>query len=220
MTAPDPSEDRKRQDEARVAIAGERWRARSRRVKLYRRVLPIVILTLAGGALTWTVFRTVMSGVERKASESREIRLDNPMFHGQDAQGRSFVIGAQGAVRDPATGHFRLVGPLLKLNLGGRKVTELTADGGTYNEQARTVTIGPNVKISDGGSGFVLTTPEAVVDTNTGVVTGDKGVQGQGPLGTINASSYAIYDQGQRVVFSGQGDNKMSGTINPAGSGR
>ncbi|WP_312782816.1 LPS export ABC transporter periplasmic protein LptC [Brevundimonas sp.] len=220
MSDLDAQEARKRADEARVAQAGERWRARSRRVKLYRRVLPIIILMLAGGALTWTVFRTVMSGVERKASESREIRLDNPMFHGQDAQGRSFVIGAKGAIRDPATGHFRLVGPLLKLNLGGRKVTELTADGGTYIEASRKVVIGPNVKISDGGSGFVLTTPEAVVDTNTGVVTGDKGVQGQGPLGTINASSYAIYDQGQRVVFSGQGDNKMSGTINPAGSDR
>lgn len=220
MSDLDAQEARKRADEARVAQAGERWRARSRRVKLYRRVLPIVILMLAGGALTWTVFRTVMSGVERKASETREIRLDNPMFHGQDAQGRSFVIGAKGAIRDPATGYFRLVGPLLKLNLGGRKVTELTADGGTYIETGRKVVIGPNVKISDGGSGFVLTTPEAVVDTNTGVVTGDKGVQGQGPLGTINASSYAIYDQGQRVVFSGQGDNKISGTINPAGSGR
>ena len=220
MSDRDAQEARKRADEARVAQAGERWRARSRRVKLYRRVLPIVILMLAGGALTWTVFRTVMSGVERKASETREIRLDNPMFHGQDAQGRSFVIGAKGAIRDPATGYFRLVGPLLKLNLGGRKVTELTADGGTYIETSRKVVIGPNVKISDGGSGFVLTTPEAVVDTNTGVVTGDKGVQGQGPLGTINASSYAIYDQGQRVVFSGQGDNKMSGTINPAGSDR
>ena len=220
MSDRDAQEARKRADEARVAQAGERWRARSRRVKLYRRVLPIVILMLAGGALTWTVFRTVMSGVERKASESREIRLDNPMFHGQDAQGRSFVIGAKGAIRDPATGHFRLVGPLLKLNLGGRKTTELTADGGTYIEASRKVVIGPNVKISDGGSGFVLTTPEAVVDTNTGVVTGDKGVQGRGPLGTIDASSYAIYDQGQRVVFSGQGDNKMSGTITPAGSGR
>lgn len=220
MSDRDAQEARKRADEARVAQAGERWRTRSRRVKLYRRVLPILILMLAGGALTWTVFRTVMSGVERKASESREIRLDNPMFHGQDAQGRSFVIGAQGAIRDPSTGYFRLVGPLLRLNLGGRKTTELTADGGTYIETSRKVVIGPNVKISDGGSGFVLTTPEAVVDTNTGVVTGDKGVQGQGPLGTINASSYAIYDQGQRVVFSGQGDNKISGTINPAGSGK
>ena len=218
MTEP-ADQSRIEADEARVALAGERWRARSRRVKLYRRVLPIIILVLAGGALTWTVFRTVMSGVERKASQSNEVRLDKPLFHGQDSQGRAFTVGAQGAVRDPKTGQFRLIGPALKLNLGGRKVTELTAGGGTYNEQARTVTLGPDVKISDGGTGFVLTTPEAVVNTDTGVITGSKGVQGAGPLGTINASSYAIYDQGQRVVFDGQGDNKISGTINPSGSG-
>jgi len=220
MSDLDDQEALKRADEERVAQAAQRWRTRSKRVQFYRRVLPIIILVLAGGAVTWTVFRTVMSGVERKASESGEIRLENPMFHGQDTQGRSFVIGAQGAVRDPATGHFRLVGPLLRLNLGGRKVTELKADGGTYNEGARKVVIGPNVRISDGGSGFVLETSEAVVDTTTGIVTGDKGVTGHGPIGTLEASSYAIYDQGQRVVFSGQGDKKMTGTINPSGSSR
>lgn len=216
MTDFDPSEDRKRADEARLAQQAGRWRTRSRRVQLYRRLLPILIVVLAGGALTWTVFRTVMSGVEREASQSREIRLDNAMFHGQDAQGRSFIIGAEGAIRDPATGHFRLVGPALRLNLGGTKVTELTADGGAYDQEARTVTIGPNVRISDGGSGFTLTTPEAVVDTTTGIVTGDKGVQGRGPLGTISATSYAIHEQGQRVVFSGSGDNKVQGTLSPA----
>lgn len=212
----DPGEDRKRADEARLAQQAGRWRSRSRRVHLYRRLLPILIVVLAGGALTWTVFRTVMSGVEREASQSKEIRLDNPMFHGQDAAGRSFIIGAQGAVRDPATGRFRLNGPVLRLNLGGTKVTEMTADAGIYNEAERSVTIGPNVKISDGGSGFTLTTPEAVVDTASGVVTGDKGVEGRGPLGTISATSYAIYEQGERVVFRGSGDNKVQGTINPA----
>lgn len=213
MSQTDPAKDRKAADEARLAAEAERWRARSQRVRLYRRLLPILIVVLAGGALTWTVFRTVMSGVEREASQARDIRLDNPMFHGQDAEGRSFVIGAEGAVRDPATGRFRLNGPVLRLNLGGAKVTEMTADAGIYNETARTVTIGPNVRISDGGSGFVLTTPEAVVNTATGVVTGDKGVEGRGPLGTISATSYAIYEQGQRVVFSGSGDNKVRGTI-------
>jgi lipopolysaccharide export system protein LptC len=95
----------------------------------------------------------------------------------------------------------------------------MTADAGIYNEAERSVTIGPNVRISDGGSGFVLTTPEAVVNTATGVVTGDRGVEGRGPMGTISATSYAIYEQGQRVVFSGAGDNKVQGTIAPASGG-
>lgn len=208
-----------RADEARVAAEGAQWRVRSKRVRLLRRVLPVVILLLAGGTVTWTVVRSVMSDVERKASQTQEVRLDNPVFRGQDAQGRSFMIGAEGAVRDPQTGFFRLIGPVMRLNLGGRKVTEMTADGGIYNEAARTVTIGPNVKITDGGSGFTLTTPEAVVDTATGVVTGSKGVEGVGPLGTISASSYAIFDQGERVVFNGSGDNKIRGVFNTTRSG-
>lgn len=213
MTTPDDIRDQ--DDEARVAATAAAFRARSRRVRLLRRVLPVVILVLAGGTISWIVLRTVMSDVERQAGASNEVRLDNPMFHGQDAEGRSFVIGAKGAIRDPETGRFRLVGPALRLNLGGRKVTELTADGGTYDQVAKTVTIGPNVRIADGGSGFTLVTPEAVVDTSTGIVTGNKGVQGTGPLGTINASSYAIYEQGDRVVFSGTGDNKVRGSFNP-----
>lgn len=214
----DPSDTRKAEDKVRVAKTAGAFRARSQRVQLLRRVLPVAIIVLAGGTVSWIVLRSVMSDVERKAGTSREIRLDNPMFHGQDAEGRSFVIGAKGAVRDPATGQFRLVGPALRLNLGGRRVTTMTADGGTYNEAARTVIIGPNVRISDGGSGFTLVTPEAVVDTSTGVVTGSKGVQGSGPLGTVSASSYVIHEQGERVVFSGSGDNKVRGTINAARS--
>lgn len=214
----DPVETRVAQDEARVAATAKAFRTRSRRVQLARRILPVVIIVLAGGTVSWIVLRSVMSDVERKAGTSREVRLDNPMFHGQDAEGRSFVIGAKGAVRDAQTGQFRLVGPALKLNLGGRKVTTLTADGGFYDQAGKRVTIGPNVRISDGGSGLTLVTPEAVLNTSTGVITGNKGVQGSGPLGTINASSYAIYEQGQRVVFSGSEGNKVRGTINPAGS--
>lgn len=203
-------------DEARVAATGARLRRRARRVRLARRVLPIVILVLAGGALTWTALRTVISGVERKAGESREIRLEQGMFHGQDAQGRSFVIGAETAVRDTDTGFFRLVGPVVRLNLGAGEVTELTADAGVYDPARETVTLGANVRIVDAESGFRLTTPEAVVDTQTGVVTGDKGIQGTGPLGTIDASSYAIHDQGARVEFSGRPGAKVRGTLNVA----
>ena len=214
----DPADIRDKADEARVHATASAFRKRSRRVQLLRRVLPVAIIVLAGGTVSWIVLRSVMSDVERKAGTSREIRLDKPRFHGQDAEGRSFVIGAEGAVRDPETGHFRLVGPALQLNLGGRKVTTMTADGGLYDQAAKTVTIGPNVKITDGGSGFTLVTPEAVVDTSTGIVTGNKGVQGSGPLGTISASSYVIREQGGRVEFRGSGENKIRGTINAGGS--
>jgi lipopolysaccharide export system protein LptC len=214
----DPSHMREAADEARVVATAEAFRQRSRRVRLARRVLPVVIIVLAGGTVSWVVLRSVMSGVERKASQTREVTLENSRFLGQDAEGRSFVVGFARATRDADTGRYRLIGPALKLNLGGRKVTTMTADGGVYDEASKTVTIGPNVRNADGGSGFTLVTPEAVVDTNTGVVTGSKGVQGSGPLGTISASSYVIQDHGERVEFRGSGENKVRGTITPARS--
>ena len=214
----EPADTRDQADEARIAATARAFRARSRRVQLLRRILPVAIIVLAGGTISWIVLRSVISDVERKAGTTREVTLENSRFLGQDAQGRSFVVGFERAVRDADTGRFRLIGPALRLNLGGRKVTTLTADGGVYDEAAHTVTIGPNVRISDGGSGFTLVTPEAVIDTGTGIVTGSKGVQGSGPLGTVSASSYAIYEQGERVVFSGSGDNKVRGTINAARS--
>lgn len=212
----DEFERRTEADEARVARTAARFRARARRVQLARRVLPVAILLLAGGALSWTVLRTVISGVERKASETREVRLDNPVFHGQDAAGRSFIIGAEGAVRDPATGFFRLNGPVMRLNLGGDAVTELTADAGIYDQTRKTVTLGANVRITDADSGFRLTSPEAVIDTETGIIRGDKGIEGAGPLGTIRASAYAIHDQGERIEFSGRPGEKVRGVFQVA----
>jgi lipopolysaccharide export system protein LptC len=219
MADPTPSDDLKAADERRVVLAGREWRARSRRVMLLRRVLPLVIALLAGGTALWVGTRSIIAGVERSRVESREVRLSNPMFHGQDEQGRSFVIGAAQAVRDPETGMFRLDAPVMRLTLEAGKTSELSAGHGLYDEASRTLILRGEVIIEDGGAGFRFVTPEAVVDTRTGVVTGDKGIQGAGALGTIAASSYAIYDQGSRVVFSGSGDDKVQTTINTGGAG-
>ncbi|MBA4000240.1 LPS export ABC transporter periplasmic protein LptC [Brevundimonas sp.] len=219
MSDPTPGDDLKAADERRVVLAGRQWRARSRRVMLLRRVLPIAIAVLAGGTVLWVGTRSIIAGVERSRVESREVRLSNPMFHGQDEQGRSFVIGAAQAVRDPDTGMFRLDAPVMRLTLEAGKTSELSAGHGLYDESSRTLILRGQVIIEDAGAGFRFVTPEAVVDTRTGVVTGDKGIQGAGALGTIDASSYAIYEQGGRVVFSGSGDDKVRTTINTGGAG-
>ena len=101
MTDPTPGDDLKAADERRVVLAGRQWRARSRRVMLLRRVLPIAIAVLAGGTVLWVVNPLHHRGGRAQPGRAREVRLSNPMFHGQDEQGRSFVIGAAQAVRDP-----------------------------------------------------------------------------------------------------------------------
>ena len=185
---------------------------------LFRRVLPLVILLVAGGSVAWVATRSLISGAERRQeTEGQEIRLSNPMFHGQDEQGRSFIIGAGEAVRDPATGYFRLEAPVMRLMLGAGKSTELSAGHGLYDEPNRRLVLREQVRIADDGAGFAFVTPEAQVDTRTGVVTGDKGIRGSGSLGNIDAASYAIYEQGGRIVFRGSGDNKVRAVLNTGG---
>ena len=218
MVDDDTSIERKAEDEARVAATGAIYRSRSRRIMRLRKWLPIAIAALVLGVVGWIVVRSFVSGAERQSGQSQEVSLENALFHGQDAQGRSFTLGAKGAVRDPDTGLFRLVGPAFTLNLGERRVTELTADGGSYDPENNRVIVGPNVRIADGQSGMVLVTPEAIVNTDTGIITGNKGIQGSGPLGTIDASSYVIGQQGRHITFRGAGENKVRGTFNPARS--
>ena len=66
MTSPDPVEQRKAEDAARVAAAGERWRARSRRVQWLRRALPVAIVVVAGGVVLWIAGASIWAGIERR----------------------------------------------------------------------------------------------------------------------------------------------------------
>ena len=200
---PDTAETRIAAESRRTAKAAGRWRQRSRRVQLYRRILPIGIIAVTGGAVLWIVGQTILAGVEERASRVNEIRLSNPMFHGQDNEGRAFVISAEEAVRDSRTGLYRLEAPLMRIDQAAGKTSEMSAGRGVYDERARRLTLERQVLIADEGAGFQFTTPQAVVDTSTGRVTGTRGIRGEGPLGTISASSYAISEQGGRVVLGG-----------------
>ena len=218
VTSPDPVEQRKAEDAARVAVAGERWRARSRRVRWLRRALPVAIGVVAGGVVLWIAGASIWAGIERRRVASDEIRIDAPLFHGQDEQGRDIIIGAGEAVRDPETGLYRLDAPALRIELGAGKVSEISAGAGVYDRENNVVRLIDTVRIVDEEMGFTLVTPEAVMDTQTGVITGDKGIKGTGKLGSIQASSYAIYEDGGRIRFSGDGENKVRGVIIPNGS--
>ena len=113
--------------------------------------------------------------------------------------------------------------PLLGIGIG---VTAIAGNLGQIMDKAEKVAefftrfktaYSPETFLSQ--EGFVSIMPEAVVDTATGITTGNKGIDGRGPLGTISASSYAIYEQGERVTFSGSGENKIRGVFNASSAG-
>ena len=215
QTPPDLATVR-REDARRVVEAMEAWRKRSSMIHFYRRALPVALGVMVLGVVGWVAARTVLADMADQAAQQSDIRMTNPRFYGQDARGQSFVLGAAEAVQDRRRSELiRLTRPALRLNATGQRPTEITALNGVYDEGSQRVSLAGEVTVIDGGSGFRFETGQAIVDTESGVISGQATVRGRGPLGTIDASSYAIYDQGARIVFEGDGDRKVTAVINP-----
>jgi len=181
----------------------ERWRKRSRRIGLYRKALPWLMLAIVAAVVGWVGLRAVISARQQAPQGATELRMTSPRFFGRDDQGRSFQLTAREAVRDVAgQGPLTLLEPGMELDVGGDAPMSVAGGRGLYDEEGRSLVLDGGVRLQD-GRGLDLNSPEAVVDTRTGVVSGEKGVSGRGPLGQLSASSYAIHDQGDRAVFSG-----------------
>jgi lipopolysaccharide export system protein LptC len=196
--AGEPDLDRRRRDL-------DRWHSRSRSIHFWRRALPLVIVLIAVGLAGWIVARSIIARMSAppKQAETGVIKMVNPRFYGRDTSNRAFVVGAGEAARDSRNpGVISLDQPSVTLDAEGPAPTHVEAGRGVYRETQRSMDLSGGVKLSD-GRGNSFSTPRAQIDTKTGVVHGDQGVKGQGPLGQIDASSYAVYDSGKRIVFRG-----------------
>jgi lipopolysaccharide export system protein LptC len=185
--------------------AGEmdRWRKRSRRIELYRKTLPWLMLAIVAAVIGWVGLRAILSARQAASTGSAELRMTNPKFSSRDEQGRSFQLTAKEAIRAAGDNNqIALIGPGMTLDAGNGQIMSLTGGGGEYDETEKIVRLDKGVRMQD-GKGLDLTSPEAVIDTQAQVVRGEKGVEGRSPLGQVSASSYAIYDGGSRAVFSG-----------------
>jgi lipopolysaccharide export system protein LptC len=190
--------------EARRAAEMERWRKRSRRIVFYRRALPYVMLAIVVAVGGWVALRAFLSSRQADvAAATSAIHMTNPKFYGRDEKGRSFQLVAGDAVRDGKDNNLiSLNGPGMTLDTGDKTPIKVEGGKGIYREDTKQLQITGGVRFQDGrGSEFHSQT--ASVDTQAGVVTGENGVSGVGPLGQITASSYAVHDGGARVTFSG-----------------
>lgn len=199
--SPEPETGR---DADRVRRAMSAWRRRSQLIRFWRRALPAAIALILVGMAGWVVWRSIATD-RQDLGDSQVVRLVNARFYGQDARGRPFVLGAAEATRPLRgdTSRVTLRAPTLEIEQNGGPV-RLTARTGVYDEKTMAVRLTGDVKVTE-PTGFVLTTPEALADTRAGVVRGERTVTAAGPLGRVDAAAYAVYDQGARIVFRGDG---------------
>lgn len=183
----------------------QRWRDRSRQIRFWRKALPVVIAGIAGLLVLWIGGRSLIVKLTSTSAgkDGQGVRMVNPRFYGRDSSNRAFVLGASEARRDLANARtVTLAGPNVTLDSDGVNPTRVEASRGIYREDQRRLTLDGGVQMKD-GRGYNFTTPSAQVDTTTGQVVGNSGVKGDGPLGRITASSYAVNDRGKRIVMRG-----------------
>ena len=181
----------------------ERWRRRSGLIRFWRRSLPVVIALIALVLVVWIGGRSLfIKATAPKPPQATGLRMLNPRFYGRDSGNHAFVLGADSAARDSSTGKsVALAAPNLTLDAGAARPTTVQAQKGVYHEDQRQLALSGQVQVKSGG--YVFNTPNATVDTSKGAVYGKSGVEGQGPLGRVTASSYGVYDRGKRVIMKG-----------------
>ena len=181
----------------------DKWRRRSGAIRFWRRALPVLIVVVVGVLVAWSAGRSLLTKTTApKPPQATGLRMLNPRFYGRDSSNHAFVLGAASAARDSSTGKsVTLAAPDLTMDAGGAQPTTVQAEHGVYREDQRQLSLTGQVQLKAGG--YVFTTPNATVDTSKGAVYGKSGVQGQGPLGRVTASSYGVYDRGKRVIMKG-----------------
>ena len=198
-TSLDPGKDadpRKRQ------AAGD-WRRRSQRIHFWRRALPLVIVAIAGMLVLWVAGRSLIVRLTTPSGAAAGVKMVNPRFYGRDTSNRAFVLGASEASRNLVNEQVvTLSGPNMTLDSDGANPTHVEAQRGAYSQDKRRLVLDGQVNLKD-GRGYDFTTPNATVDTSSGVIAGNSGVKGVGPLGRVAASSYGVYDRGERIIMKG-----------------
>jgi len=180
------------------------WRAHSHRIHIYRRALPALIGVILIGLTGWVAYQTLAWRFAPAANERVSIRMVNPRFHGRTSDNLPYVISARSAARDDR--NFQRVvldQPLFSQNVGTPTQTDVRAANGVYMEDSRVLSLENDVILTD-KRGYNFKTDRSVIDTRAGIVSGQKPIDGVGPLGRIAASSYAVENGGERVVFRGK----------------
>jgi lipopolysaccharide export system protein LptC len=180
----------------------ERWRRRSRTVRILRIVLPALIFLILGGLAAAVAYNSMTAAPASAAGDDAPIRLVNPRFVGRDDRGRAYVITAASAIRD-ANDYQRVMleTPALVLDEEGPDPLRIQAKQGVYHEGTRKLDLQGGVKLA--GAQAVFETAASLFDTKTGELVGSGPIQGSGSVGEISAKSYAVSGKGERMIFKG-----------------
>lgn len=188
-------------------------RQRERRlenVKILRWALPVA----AGALLILCIVQvalSMMSAPTQEAEPAQVSRMLKPHFSGTNPDGRTFSITGREGVRDEKhAGRIVIADPVIVLRTADGSMKQATAKSGVYDEPDHTLVLTGEVKM-DNGAGSRFTAQEAHIDTRTGVVSGQTGLQIARDDAQVQSGSYTVENKGDRLILKGG----VSGRLTP-----
>ncbi len=137
--------------------------------------------------------------MQRQFNASEPLRMINPRFIGRTDSGGPYQLSAEFAERSRGENQpIELFAPVYRTEAG----TIMLAPRGRYDELAQTVEFNGDVLFSDSG-GNRFSTPDMHVDLQQGLLYGDGGVTGAGPLGVLQADAYEVRESNMALVLRG-----------------
>lgn len=192
----------------------------SRFVGIMKLVLPLSAAALVGLVIAWPDADPGQSALgltfaRVDVGEQSEVGMARVRFVGTDKHNRPFVITAGRVVpRSGDNQHLVLHELQADMTLDNGRWLTLIARDGIYHRELETLQLEGAVDIySD--EGLELHTNSAFVDFASGIMRGESPIRGQGPVGMLDAQAFELFDNGQRIVFSGG----VKLTLRSAGNG-
>lgn len=136
--------------------------------------------------------------------------MNNARYRGTDERGRPYTMTADTA-RQAGQGRIDLVEPKgdMTTENGGWLLVE--SRQGVFLQHSNQLDLSRDVMLYR-ADGMVLRTQTMAVDMKAGAASGNDAVHVEGPLGTLDAQGFVLFDKGAVIQFTGPARMVMNGT--------
>jgi lipopolysaccharide export system protein LptC len=181
----------------------------TRFVALLKVALPVGAVALAATVVAWPYLNGPQGGIRLAftdvgVSASKGIRMTNVRFFDTDGNDQPISVTAEAVMQDTDESNIvRFTMPTADIQLQSGMWLALTAKQGELNRGEEKLSLDGSVNLfSD--QGYELRTEHVEFDLRSQTATGNVPVEGQGPMGVLNAERFRVDQGGRSIHFEGK----------------
>ncbi|MEM1140675.1 MAG: LPS export ABC transporter periplasmic protein LptC [Pseudomonadota bacterium] len=187
------------------SYAVKKMRAHSQLVQLLKVCLPVGAMVLASLVIVYAATYRPSSSITSTnvAFDATEVRMLHPKYTGRDEADRAYTVVADTARRKHDNPHLVWLDQI-KANVVGQDEPGflLTALSGVFETEKRLLELTGDIRVRS-ADGYDLATEFAEANLKAGLITGDREIVANGPLGDLRADGFQVNRNDKHIRFIG-----------------